>query len=107
MNKFPYCVIVRRIRLPHSYLAAQELSRAARLGAFSERSRCYPSGMNSNGRKKGSITKPLLRDVVDPRKQKSKIVKEDPSVTSNPLNPPDLYQDEGGGYNPDYTFPQE
>ena len=66
--------------------------------------------MNPNGQKKGSITKPLLKELVGPHhkpKSKDKVVKQDPSVGSKPLPPPDLYQDGGSGYNPDYTYPQE
>jgi K+-transporting ATPase c subunit len=56
-------------------------------------------------KQKGSVTKPLLKDLVDRQKADSKI--ENPSVGSKPLPPPDLYQDSGSGYNPDFTFPQE
>jgi hypothetical protein len=63
--------------------------------------------MKSNDRKSDSITKPLLQDLKDREKADSKINNPDPSVGSKPLPPPDLYQDSGGGYNPDFTFPQE
>jgi hypothetical protein len=55
--------------------------------------------------KKESVTKPLLQDLIDRQKTDAKI--ENPSVGTKPLPPPDLYQDSGGGYNPDFTFPQE
>ena len=63
--------------------------------------------MNSSNRQKGSITEPLLKELVDREKADSKIIKNDPSVESKPLDPPDLYQDSGEGYNRDFTFPQE
>lgn len=63
--------------------------------------------MNSSNRQKGSITKPLLKEVVDRDKANSKVIKQEISVGSKPLPAPDLYQDPGGGYNPDFTFPQE
>jgi hypothetical protein len=63
--------------------------------------------MNSNGRRKRSITKPLLKELVDLEKANSKVVMQQPVVESTPLAPPDLYQDAGGGYNLDFTFPQE
>lgn len=63
--------------------------------------------MNSNRRRKG-ITKPLLRDLVEQEKAESKInPKQDPTVESAPEDPPDLYQDSGGGYNADLVFPQQ
>jgi hypothetical protein len=68
---------------------------------------CYRAGMKSNDRKSDSITKPLLQDLKDREKADSKISNSDPSVGSKPLPPPDLYQDSGGGYNSDFTFPQE
>jgi K+-transporting ATPase c subunit len=61
--------------------------------------------MKADKRDKESVTKPLLEDLVKRQKTDSKI--ENPTVGSTPLPPPDLYQDSGGGYNPDFTFPQE
>jgi|GEM_PF-1931762 len=63
--------------------------------------------MNSNRRPKGSVTKPLLKELVDLQKANSKVVNTNPSVESKPLDPPALYEDAGEGYNPDFTFPQE
>jgi hypothetical protein len=63
--------------------------------------------MKSNDRQNGSITEPLLKDLMDRDKANSKFNHPDPSVGSKPLPPPDLYQDSGGGYNEDFTFPQE
>jgi hypothetical protein len=63
--------------------------------------------MNSNRRRNRSITKPLLKEVVDLDKANSKEVMQHPVVESTPLDPPALYQDAGGGYNLDFIFPQE
>jgi len=63
--------------------------------------------MNSNGRRKGSVTKLLLKELVDLEKAKAKANQQDPSVESKPVDPPDLYQDAGQGYNRNFTFPQE
>lgn len=63
--------------------------------------------MKSNARPR-RITKPLLKDLVERQKANSKLnPKQDPAVESKPLDPPDLYQDPGGGYNSDLVFPQE
>lgn len=53
------------------------------------------------------MTGPILKDLMDRDKANSKINNPDPSVGSKPLPSPDLYQDSGGGYNEDFTFPQE
>ncbi|MGH9622765.1 MAG: hypothetical protein ACRD6B_03480 [Bryobacteraceae bacterium] len=58
-----------------------------------------------DGKQKESVAKPLLKSLVDRKKTNSKIEK--PSIGSKPLKPAALYQDAGGGYNPDFTFPQE
>jgi hypothetical protein len=63
--------------------------------------------MKSNKRQNASVTRPLLKDLVDRQKADSKIINPDPSVGSKPLPSPDLYQDSGEGYNQDFTFPQE
>ena len=63
--------------------------------------------MKSNDRPKGSITEPLLKELVDRDKANSKAIKQIPSVESKPLEPSDLFQDPGSGYNSDFTFPQE
>jgi len=62
--------------------------------------------MKSND-SQASITAPLLKDLMDREKANSKISNPDPSVGSKPLPSPDLYQDAGGGYNQDFTFPQD
>jgi hypothetical protein len=62
--------------------------------------------MKNDGRQKGSITKPLLKDLMDQQKA-NQTTNPEPSVGSNPLQPPALYEDAGEGYNLNYTFPQE
>jgi hypothetical protein len=49
----------------------------------------------------------LLDDLMARDKADRKVVMDQPSVGSDPLPAPDLYQDAGNGYNPDSTFPQE
>ncbi|HEX7359348.1 MAG TPA: hypothetical protein VF283_02550 [Bryobacteraceae bacterium] len=56
-------------------------------------------------KQKRSTAKPLLKGLVDRKKNNSRIEK--PSIGSKPLKSDALYQDPGGGYNPDFTFPQE
>lgn len=63
--------------------------------------------MKSNGSRKGSVVKPLLKELMDLDKANKNAVKQNPVVESTPVEVPDLYQDNGGGYNPDFTFPQE
>jgi hypothetical protein len=63
--------------------------------------------MKSNKRQNASITEPLLKDLVESEKANSKIINQNPSVGSKPLQPPALYEDAGEGYNEDFTFPQE
>ncbi len=60
-----------------------------------------------HNRKEPSVTQPLLKDLMDRQKTESKLAMEEVKVGSTPLPSPDLYQDAGGGYNPDFTFPQE
>ena len=49
----------------------------------------------------------MLSDLVNRHKANQKALLEEPQVESTPLDPPDLYQDAGNGYNADFTFPQE
>jgi hypothetical protein len=63
--------------------------------------------MKSSERKNASVTAPILKDLAEREKANSKSIDPNPSVGSKPLAPPDLYQDAGGGYNQDSTFPQE
>ena len=72
--------------------------------------------MKSNESPSDCITGPLLQDLVE----RVKAVQQQlnpvpsvgseplaPSVGSKPLDPPALYEDAGGAYNQDFTFPQE
>jgi hypothetical protein len=53
-------------------------------------------------RKKASITKP----IIDELKRKPPQPPQTPTVSERPLEPAELDQDAGGGYNPDGTDPQ-
>ncbi|HEY3937254.1 MAG TPA: hypothetical protein VGL97_07475 [Bryobacteraceae bacterium] len=64
--------------------------------------------MKSKNNQKRSLTGPLVKELVD--RQKAEFSASNmpaPSVGSIPLAQPDLYQDPGQGYNPDFTFPQD
>jgi hypothetical protein len=63
--------------------------------------------MNSKDRLSGSITKPLLKDLIERDQANARVKLTSPVVENQPLDPPDLYQDAGGGYNLDFTNPQE
>lgn len=63
--------------------------------------------MKSKSRETAPVVKPLLTDLIARDKADRKAVLERPTVGSDPLPSPDLYQDPGSGYNPDFTFPQE
>ena len=58
-------------------------------------------------KRSGPISGPLLERVVEQDKANFKANFPAPSVGSKPLSQPDLYQDAGGGYNADFTFPQD
>ena len=60
---------------------------------------------HKNSRKGETVTEPLLRDLTAQQKKEQK--RQQVSVGLEPLPSPDLYQDAGGGYNADLTFPQE
>ena len=91
--------------MPYSYLATKrKLPFTLKTGLITV-GWCYGSLMKSNDRREASVTKPLLKELAEREKADSKIV--NPTVGSKPLPPPDLYQDSGGGYNLDFTFPQE
>jgi len=62
--------------------------------------------MKSKRREKAPVTKPLLKKLTDQHKANIKNQKQNPKAGSDPLNPANLNQDSGGGYNPDGTFPQ-
>jgi len=63
--------------------------------------------MQSKKGQKGSAVTPLLKELADREKANRQTIPQQPSVGSTQLEPPALYQDAGGGYNPDFTFPQE
>ena len=74
------------------------------------RGACYGLGMKAkNDTKICPLTGQLLDDVVeqDQANQNANFPVPSPSVGETPLPPPDLYQDDGGGYNRDLTFPQQ
>ncbi len=59
---------------------------------------------------KGPVTKPLLQDLVNRTQTKSKQNAAVPAVEKSPVKKPGqpaLYQDAGGAYSSDFTFPQE
>jgi hypothetical protein len=57
---------------------------------------------------KGSpVSGPLLESVVGLDKANFEANFPAPSVGSKPLPQPDLYQDQGSGYNADFMFPQD
>jgi len=63
--------------------------------------------MKQSDAKKGSVTGPVLKDLVERDKAVQKATREEVSIGSKPLNPPALYEDSGEGYNTDFTFPQQ
>ena len=69
--------------------------------------RCYSPAMKSGKNKNNqqSITQPLIQDLKDRERLNS--TKQNPTIGSQPLQPADLYQDAGGGYNTDFTFIQD
>ena len=52
-----------------------------------------------------SVATPILQDVIERHKSNSKL--QNPTLTETPCEPADLYQDAGGGYNTNFTFPQD
>ena len=59
---------------------------------------------------KGSITKPLLQDLIDRKKADEKLKANTPAVEKSPAKQPvqpALYQDAGNGFNSNFDFPQE
>lgn len=63
--------------------------------------------MKSSKRPKASVTKPLLKELVNRHKADLKKQTQNPSIGSKPTDPPALYDDAGSGYNSDLTFPQD
>ncbi|MDQ2946202.1 MAG: hypothetical protein M3Y27_09730 [Acidobacteriota bacterium] len=61
--------------------------------------------MKSDKPQGGSITQPLLKDLVDRAKEENTL--RNPSLDPAPLNPAALYEDAGNGYNTNFTFPQD
>jgi hypothetical protein len=53
------------------------------------------------------ISGPLLDSVIGLDKANFAANFPAPSIGSNPLPQPDLYQDSGSGYNANFTFPQD
>ena len=59
---------------------------------------------------KGSITKPLLQDLISRKQGNTKQNPVVPAVEKSPAKQPAqpaLYQDEGSGFNSNFTFPQD
>jgi hypothetical protein len=64
--------------------------------------------MKSKNKNKGSITGPLVKELVDRQKAEFRTSKTlAPTADSTPSEQPDLYQDPGQGYNSNFTFPQD
>jgi hypothetical protein len=55
----------------------------------------------------GSIIKPLLKDLLKRQKIDADKTFPEVEVGSTPLSPSDVFQDAGGGYNRNLTYPQE
>jgi hypothetical protein len=55
----------------------------------------------------GSITEPLLADIVARDKANCAANFPEPTIGSKPLAQPALYQDPGSGYNLNFVFPQD
>ena len=69
----------------------------------------YRARMKHNQNPKGSITKPLLQELVD-REKADKPNANTPTVVKSPAKQPiqpALYEDPGSGFNSDFTFPQD
>jgi len=70
----------------------------------------YRARMKRKENPKGSITKPLLQDLVDRKKGNDKPDANAPVVEKSPAKrpaQPALYQDPGSGFNSNFTFPQD
>lgn len=90
-----------------SYLTRANNSHAARADRHWCRADVNVAGMKANNSNKGSITTPLLKDVIARDQATQKADRETVLIGQKPLNPPALYEDSGEGYNADFTFPQE
>ena len=63
--------------------------------------------MKANENKKASVSEPLIRELIARQLVQSQLVLKNVVVGSQPLAPANLYQDAGGGYNANFTFPQD
>jgi hypothetical protein len=63
--------------------------------------------MKQRDAKKGSMTAPVLKELVERDLASQKASCEQASIGSKPLNPPALYEDSGEGYRSGFTFPQD
>lgn len=62
--------------------------------------------MKKNKKQGGTVTGPILKDLMLTHKLERQAVMPSPRVEQTAECQPDLYQDAGGGYNRDFTFPQ-
>jgi hypothetical protein len=53
------------------------------------------------------VSGPLLENIKEQEKANLQAKVLTPTVGSTPLDPPDLYQDPGNGYNKNLTYPQK
>lgn len=70
----------------------------------------YRARMKRQENPKGSITKPLLKDLVNRKQAEDKQNPVVPAVENSPAKhpvQPALYQDSGSGFNANFTFPQD
>ena len=70
----------------------------------------YRARMKHQESPKGSVTKPLLQDLIHRKQENDKVNPLVPTVEKLPAKQPvqpALYQDAGSGYNSNLTFPQE
>ena len=63
--------------------------------------------MKKNKKQAGTVTGPLLKDLMATHKLERQAVMPNPQVEQTPECQPNLYQDAGGGYNSDFVFPQD
>ena len=70
----------------------------------------YRARMKRQESPKGSITKPLLQDLMNRKEANDKLNPVLPAVEKSPAKQPEqpaLYQDAGSGFNSNFTFPQD
>lgn len=70
----------------------------------------YRARMKRQENPKGSITKPLLQDLISRKQADNKQNPVVPAVENSPAKQPvqpALYQDPGNGFNSNFTFPQD